>query len=315
MKRRTVTFTKMSGGGNDFVVIDNRRGQAVRQRSRPSQYEGNNLARVLCARKWSVGADGLLLLERSPQADFRMRYYNADGSRAAMCGNGARCLARYAYLVGAAPQRMTFETDAGLVRAEVHGTEVEIGFPDPTVEQGHLTVRTGGRRWEGAWIQVGVPHFVVVVPQLDHLDVARWGRALRRHRRFGPHGTNVDFVEVLSGRRAERLSSQLSLRTFERGVEDETLACGTGAVASAVIAGMKGLVTPPIACRTTGGEVLTVNYRLTTLESSGEAGGDGGVSLSGPRSERSHAPSFPNSVTGVTLRGPAEITFRGELTV
>ncbi|MBI3292807.1 MAG: diaminopimelate epimerase [Elusimicrobia bacterium] len=278
MKQRKVTFTKMSGGGNDFVVIDNRRGQVGS--------DGTALARSLCARKWSVGADGLLLLDASRRADFRMRYYNADGSRAAMCGNGARCLARYASLVGAAPQRMTFETDAGLVRAAVHGKEVEIGLPDPTVEQANLTVRTGGRRWEGAWIQVGVPHFVVVVPQLDHLDVARWGRALRYHRRFAPAGTNVDFIQRVAPHRSQ-------IRTYERGVEEETLACGTGAVASAIIAGLKGLVTPPVTCRTAGGEVLTVNYRLETGE------GD----------------SARASVTRVTLRGPTVITFRGEVTL
>lgn len=258
---RTLPFVKSEGAGNDFVIIDNRRGTAGR-----SQASLRALARRLCHRQQGIGADGLLLVEKAHGADFRMRIFNPDGSEPAMCGNGARCIALYARATGVADSTMRFATAAGLVSGWVKdghacppgqtgvAKRVRLGVSRP---QGWRVV-TGlplqGRKATGYFINTGVPHVVLFPTALERVDVARRGRLIRNHRAFAPGGTNVDFVTVTD-------PHHLRLRTYERGVEAETLACGSGAVASAIAAWRVRGVASPVAVRTTGGEVLDVEWR------------------------------------------------------
>jgi diaminopimelate epimerase len=242
-----IAFWKLSGSGNDFIVIDNRRGVVAAE-------AGPALARRLCARGFSVGADGLILIERSREADFAWRFYNADGSEPAMCGNGGRCAARFALLKGIAPARMRFMTGAGLIHAEVKGDRVKLQLPLPSGYRDRVAVEVDGRRLEPGFLVVGVPHAVVPAAALEQTPVAEWGRALRHDPAFGPAGTNVNFFRVEGPRR-------LSVRTYERGVEGETLACGTGSVATALVAAAAGLVKSPVTVVTGGGEELRVHFR------------------------------------------------------
>jgi diaminopimelate epimerase len=237
----------MSGSGNDFVVVDNRRGLV-------GAGDGAALARRVCARGFGVGADGMILIERSREADFRWRFYNADGSEPAMCGNGGRCAARFAFLRGIAPARMRFETGAGLIRAEVRGDRVKLQLPLPYGFRESVPVEVAGRRLVPGFLVVGVPHAVLRVEKLEEVPVEAWGRALRHHPAFGPEGTNANFFRVAGPRRLE-------VRTYERGVEGETLACGTGSVATALVAAAAGLVKSPVTVVTRGGEELIVHFR------------------------------------------------------
>ena len=242
-----LSFWKMSGSGNDFVVIDNRRGAVAAA-------DGPALARRLCQRGFSVGADGLILIERSREADFSWRFYNADGSEAAMCGNGGRCAARFAFLKGIAPAQMRFMTGAGLIRAEVKGGRVKLQLPLPSGFREQVPVAVDGCRMDPGFLVVGVPHAVVRAEKLEQTPVAEWGRALRHDPAFGPAGTNVNFYRVEGPRR-------LRVRTYERGVEAETMACGTGSVATALVAAAGGLVKSPVTVTTSGGEELIVHFR------------------------------------------------------
>ena len=255
MNRRTaggtamarLSFWKMSGSGNDFILVDNRRGAV------PAG-EGPALARRLCARGFSVGADGLILLERSREADFAWRFYNADGSEAAMCGNGGRCAARFAFLRKIAPARMRFLTGAGPIRAEVRGDRVKLELPPPSGYRERVPVDIADRPVEAGFVVVGVPHAVLHAESLESVPVAEWGRPLRHHAAFGPAGANVNFFRV-EGPRA------LRVRTYERGVEGETHACGTGSVATSLVAAAAGLVASPVTVTTSGGEKLKVHFR------------------------------------------------------
>jgi len=208
-------------------------------------------------------SDGLLVLEPVHAADVKMRIFNPDGSEAEMCGNGARCAGLY--LKDGSRQRrgaVTIATQAGKVTATVSGNRVAIRMPDPRGLRVDLRVRVDHRPWQLTYIDTGVPHVVAVVDRLDRVDVERVGRQLRFHRAFHPRGTNVDFVEVDSG-----MPSQLRIRTYERGVEAETLACGTGVVAAAVIQalrpGRKAIGTAQrIEVETKSGERLTVRLAV-----------------------------------------------------
>lgn len=251
---RVIPFVKSEGAGNDFVIIDNRRGIAGRSSATLSA-----LARRLCHRQQGIGADGLLLVERARGADFRMRIFNPDGSEPTMCVNGARCIALYARTAGLAGNAMTFLTGAGLIRGWVRGHRVRLAVSRPRGWRVINGLPVNGRPMTGYFLNTGVPHVVFFPPALHRMDVARWGRVIRRHRLFAPAGTNVDFVSVVNPHR-------LRLRTYERGVEAETLACGTGAVASAIAAGCVRGAASPVAVRTTGGEVLDVEWRTDGTE-------------------------------------------------
>jgi diaminopimelate epimerase len=241
-----VPFTKMSGTGNDFIIIDHRRPFL-------STEEASQLASLVCRRKFSAGADGLILIEESDTADFKWQFFNADGSRAEMCGNGARCAARYAFMNNLAPADMRFATTAGIIEAQIVGDGVKIKLTPPQNLRMNQTVRVGDSQVTVHSVNTGVPHAIVFVDEIKAAPVLERGRAIRRHEMFMPAGTNVNFVQVVG-------LNHLHVRTYERGVEDETLACGTGAVASAIIAAQDALVSSPTSVTTTGGETLIIHF-------------------------------------------------------
>lgn len=257
-KEKPIPFMKLSGSGNDFILIDNRRWVVEPRRA-------SALAAKVCAHRLSVGGDGLILIERSRRADFRWRLFNADGSEAAFSGNGARCAARFAYLKRIAPRRMRFETPAGIVEAELVPdakralTAVKVRFPDPTGLRLHLKVQlerpSGGTdTYEAHFLDTGVPHCVYFVDDPDRVDVVGIGRPTRYHPVFQPAGANVNFIKVLDPHR-------IRIRTYERGVEDETLACGTGSIAAALIASRVAKVESPVTLIPQSGLELTVHFR------------------------------------------------------
>jgi diaminopimelate epimerase len=200
-----------------------------------------------------VGADGLILVEPSSKAEFRMRIFNADGSEAEMCGNGARCVARFAEILGIAGSHMAFETLAGLIRADVHGGRVKVQLSQPQDLRLRQSIDVDGVTHHVHSINTGVPHAVIFCSDLEEIAVQALGRRIRFHPAFQPRGTNVNFAAVLD-------THTLAIRTYERGVEDETLACGTGAVASALVGASLGLVPSPVQVRVRSGETLTVYF-------------------------------------------------------
>jgi len=239
-------FAKMSGSGNDFIVVDNREGHLGEDRA--------DFARRHCPRRTGVGADGVLLIEPSDEADFRMRIFNADGSEAEMCGNGARCAARFAFERDVAPASMSMETMAGPVSAEVSDDTVTIAIGEVAAVQQAAQLEAQGEVWTVHPVEAGVPHAVIFTHDVEAAPVEPVGREVRYHPFFQPRGTNVDFVQVLG-------PGSIRIRTYERGVEAETLACGTGAIASAVVSHARGGAgAPPIAVRVQGGE-LTIDFR------------------------------------------------------
>ncbi len=260
----------MVASGNDFIVIDNRR-RIVRDAVR--------LTRALCAQHISVGADGVLLIESSRKAAFKMRILNSDGSEADACGNGFRCIALYAHKKMGLPVRFQFESRAGLIQAQVKGGRVCVGLVRPSQLQEKAELQVSGNRLHYSFINTGVPHAVIFVEGLDKIDVNGLGRAIRNHERFRPKGTNVNFVEVQG-------DHEIEVRTYERGVEGETLACGTGSTAAALISCLLGNAHSPVRVKTKGGEILTVDFIKQ-----------------GSKIEK------------VTLEGPARFVFEGKITV
>jgi diaminopimelate epimerase len=262
-------FTKMNGAGNDFVMIDNRSGDVRLAREQ--------IVRI-CDRHRGVGADGVLLLEKSTNgSDFRMRYYNADGGEAEMCGNGARCFARFAKKTAGARDKISFETPAGLIGAQLHDELVTLQMSEPTDLQMNVRLQIENEEAVVHYINSGVPHVVVPVVAIAETAVEASGASIRNHELFAPAGANVNFLE-------KRGPKAIAIRTYERGVESETLACGTGVVASALIFAMTENVSGPIVVSVQGGSALRVDFQR-----------DG---------ER-----FKN----VTLTGPAEFVFEGTI--
>jgi diaminopimelate epimerase len=244
-------FTKMAGGGNDFLVFE-ADGRKLTEEDR------RHLA-LVCRRGLSVGADGALFLCPGEEGRVRLDYYNADGGLAFFCANGTRCAARYAvrHRLPAAGDDPVIETGWGPIAAHVHGADVTLDLPDVEAPGDPLPISGGGLPAEAHLIAVGVPHLVVFVEDgLADLPIARVAPPLRRHPRLPEGGANVNFVAVES-------PHGLAVRTFERGVEGETLACGSGVVASAVVAARLGRVDPPVACRTKSGVVFTVRFEET----------------------------------------------------
>ncbi len=250
-----ITFFKASGSGNDFIIIDNR--NKVVDEKNLSDF----IAKV-CRRKMSVGADGFILIENSDTVDFKWRFYNSDGSRVEMCGNGARCAARFAYINGIAGTRMSFETDAGIISAQITDHRVKIGMTDPLDMRMDYTIRLKGGPLTVSSINTGVPHVVIAVKDIDPVDVFGLGREIRFHPTYAPAGTNVNFVSL-------RNDGILINRTYERGVEDETLACGTGSVAAALITAYKFNNPSPVNVLTRSGEYLTVHFMKENDQFSG----------------------------------------------
>jgi diaminopimelate epimerase len=242
-----IDFFKMSGSGNDFIVIDNRN----------RVVDETDLADFIikvCRRKLSVGADGFILIEKTDTVDFKWRFFNSDGSRAEMCGNGARCAARFAYLNGIAGPSMSFETAAGTVSAQVSDDLVKIQMPDPAELRMDYTLELKDGSVLISSVNTGVPHVLISVDDIDGVDVFKLGREIRRHSMFAPAGTNVNFVSLPK-------DGNISIRTYERGVEDETLACGTGAIAAAIVTAVKTGMKSPIKVLTRGGEHLTIYFQ------------------------------------------------------
>lgn len=261
----------MAGAGNDFVVIDHRAGGIA---------DPSDLAKRVSTRALSIGADGLILIEDSASASFRMRYFNSDGSLGEFCGNGTRCAARYAFVNAIAGRQMTIETDSGVVTADVADDDlVTISLPAPQSFRADRPLRAGEQTFHGSSIVVGVPHYVVFVrDDLWSYDVVTPGRIIRNHRDLQPAGANVNFVAVRDGH-------SIGLRTYERGVEAETMACGSGIVASVAVAVLQGKVTSPVSVKTRSGATLEVTFVL-----------DGGV------------------LRDVRLRGDARLVYRGTMT-
>ena len=274
----TIPFTKMTGAGNDFVVIDNRSARITR---------GSALARKLCDRRWGIGADGLLLLERSRRGAYRMMYYNADGSYGGMCGNGGRCIALYAVKKRIAPRRHSFEALKHIYDVRVVSeSDVSLWMKDPVDLRMNLMLPIQGKRINVSYVNTGSPHVVIPIRNLrgrglslDTLDVQSLGREIRYHKAFHPLGTNVNFIEMVSGKR-------LKIRTYERGVEAETLACGTGSVASAIIGSSLFDMSLPITILPKSRSPLVVDFERK-----------GGLPVD------------------VTLQGPAKIVYSGEVEV
>ena len=263
-------FTKMNGAGNDFVLLDNR-AQKIRL--------GRADVVRLCDRHRGVGADGVILLVpcSSGKADWAWQFYNSDGSTGEMCGNGARCFARYVQKLTGHKGDFTFETEAGIITARFAGDRVTVNLTEPqqlrlgeeiSLSSGNQTVHS---------INTGVPHAVLFVPDADRAMVLQIGPEVRRHPRFAPKGTNVNFVQVLG-------PGHIRVRTFERGVEGETLACGTGVTASALISSRVNQFSSPVKVQVQGGEQLEVSFRQN----------NGGF-------------------TEVRLTGPAEFAFEGRI--
>ena len=256
----TLQFTKMNGAGNDFVMLDNRD---------LSLSLDNAMIARLCDRHRGVGADGLLAVEPAQNgADFRMRYYNADGGEAEMCGNGARCFARYASRVGKKSGAITFETLAGTIGAKLVGENVRLAMSAPHSLAIGTELTVAGEKLTVHFLNTGVPHAVVFVEDLEKTDILRLGAALRYHTHFAPKGTNANFAAKLPG-------GGIAIRTYERGVEGETLACGTGVTAAALIHSRLSGAESPVSVAVRGGDTLHVGFDR-------DCDGWSNVSLTGP---------------------------------
>lgn len=266
-------FYKMNGAGNDFVVVDNRDLSLSLTRE---QIE------FLCDRHRGVGADGLLAVEPAEKgADFKFRYYNADGGEAEMCGNGARCFGRFtSALMEDLPDKVTFETIAGILGAEIVDDQIRIAMSDPVDLNMDSGASVPGLDSTLHFVNTGVPHVVAFVDDLENTDVVAHGRAIRHHEAFSPNGTNANFASILE-------PGHIAIRTYERGVEDETLACGTGMVASALLHHLISGAPSPIKVDVKGGDTLEIGF---------ERSGD---------SQFSH----------VTLTGPADFVFEGDIEI
>ncbi|MFH1856684.1 MAG: diaminopimelate epimerase [Candidatus Omnitrophota bacterium] len=283
----TIPFVKAEGTGNDFVIID--------ARDLPVVTDLNSAAKKICNRKKSIGADGLLIYDKSSTCDFKMRIFNSDGSEAEMCGNGIRCIAQYAKKIKSLSKNsFDIETKAGRVKIDYLKTDMpRLKLTPPENLKLNLNLDIDGKKIIVNYVVVGVPHVVYLKEleaphpadalideeSLEKINVAELGRKIRFHKEFAPAGTNVNFIEVTS-------SDSLKVRTYERGVEEETLACGSGSSASSLIAFLLGKVKSPITVTTSGGEFLTV-YVEGTRE----------------------------KIEGLYLEAPANIVFEGKINI
>jgi len=250
-----MVFTKAVGSGNDFIIIDGRSEKVP---------DPAGMARDLCRRHLSVGADGILLLENSHRAEFQMRIFNPDGSEAEMCGNGLRCFLLYLVRkkLSEAERFITVETKTGLRRGKVEGSFVTAGLGEPENPTLSFLLDIDGKQFTASFANTGVPHTVIEVTDLANFPVKERGRKIRFHPRFAPAGTNVDFVEIRG--------NLVFIRTYERGVEDETLSCGTGTVATGFLLRQLGKIQMPVKVQAASGEILTVSERDNEIFLAGE---------------------------------------------
>lgn len=258
----------MEGAGNDFILIDNRGGRI------PDGAKADMAARY-CHRRFGIGADGMIFVQRDREFDFAWDFYNSDGSHAEMCGNGARCVTRFANKIGAAGDHMVFRSLVGPIKSEVTGRGAKVQLTTVVLPNGSMTLDVNGAPIKFWLLNTGVPHAVVPVEDLEKTDVRKLGAFLRHHGHFSPSGTNVNFIRLGDG-------DCLAIRTYERGVEDETLACGTGSVAATIIAAKCFGKKSPVTVRTRGGCDLVIHFTLGA-----------------------------NEVTNVFLEGTANLVFTG----
>ncbi len=266
-----ISFYKMHGAANDFILVDDRKGIFP--------VDDNDWIAHICARNTGIGSEGVLLIQESEHADFRMRFFNPDGNEVDMCGNGARCIARLAGELGVVQGKMAFETPAGIVRAEIKEKDIVLLHMTPPGNwRMDQTLNLDGNTLQYHFVNTGVPHVVVPLEEsLGEVDVVGWGREIRNNDAFAPDGTNVNFMQVTG-------PHSIYVRTYERGVEAETPACGTGIVACGLVAGRLGLSSVPVKAVSAGGHELEVGFELVD----GEA-------------------------DQVTLTGPAEHVFHGKI--
>ena len=276
-------FTKVVASGNDFIILSGSGTSPTTTLDVKKKLPKNNLAELskkLCNRRFSIGADGVMLLLKSKKADLRMRIFNPDGSEADMCGNGLRCLALYAFKKGIGHKNLRIETNAGILRARlVKNDYIRLEMTEPKTIRLDFNIHIDGVIHKVNFINTGVPHAVYFVKDLDNFDVKHIGQKTRFHEEFRPEGTNADFVEILD-------SKNIKIRTYERGVEDETLSCGTGTVAGAIVAGLLKNIEAPISVHTRSGEILKVDFKKDDV-----------------------------SVNGVTMEGKAKIVFEGRINI
>ncbi len=270
-----IHFTKMSGAGNDFVVVDNRTGIIT---------DRKQFSLAACHRRYGIGADGVLLVEKSDTAGFLMRYYNADGSDGGMCGNGGRCIAKFAHDIGVVPMNEFSFNALGYIYGarRIESDLFELKMKNPVDLKLNQTIDVNGLTVKASFIDTGAPHCVIFLnenpnlPSLDSVEVQRIGRSVRYHDLYQPKGTNVNFVSKTN-------SNSIQIRTYERGVEDETLACGTGSIASAIISSIKFGWEKSVGVKVQSGESLEVSFQK-------------------------EAENFSN----VRLKGSAKVTFEGD---
>ncbi len=251
LKLQEEILYKVSASGNDFIVLLN-----LDQKF--TEKEGTFIAKALCREKFSISADGFIMLEKPthPQAHIAWRFYNSDGSIAEMCGNGARAIARFLQEHSLVPNPFYLQTLAGLIYAEVKGKRVKISLGHPKNLKLNLVLKTNYDLFLAHFVNTGVPHTVLFWEDVDSAPLEKIGPLIRHHEFFQPAGTNVNFVEIVK----KDSKSSLKIRTYERGVEKETLACGTGACASAYIAYKLDLINFPVEVFTKGGEILTIDF-------------------------------------------------------
>lgn len=243
--KKTISFYKMVASGNDFVVVDNRKKIIKNLKA---------FTRQVCLLREGAGADGVLAVEKSKKADFKMRITNKDGSEAEACGNGFRIIALFAHKILKYKKKMRFESLAGMIEAEIKGDgNIRVELTKPRIFRVDSEIKILGRPLNYSFLNTGVPHVVIFVENLKNIDVKKIGKAVREHSKFKPAGANVNFVEIKNNK-------EINIRTYERGVEDETLACGTGSTASALISVIKGYAHSPVKVKTSGGETLKIYF-------------------------------------------------------
>lgn len=263
----SLKFAKLTATGNDFILIDNRDGKFAG--------DEHEFFHQICQRRQSVGADGILLIENSDQYHFSLRYFNSDGHIGEMCGNGARAAAYYAHLQHFAPADVNFDVLGVAYQATVKDDWVELCMPPPVEIKEYPKIVEEEYFQEGGYLNVGVPHYVLFVSDIEKIDVEKIGRKYRHHQAFQPWGTNTNFVQIID-------KNHLKIRTYERGVEQETLACGTGTISAAILAKLQKNIDLPVTVHVPGG-LLRVN--------------------------------FDNDMTKILLEGQVKIVYFGELPI
>ena len=278
-----INFTKLTGAGNDFILID--------KKLHPDLEVIPSLIRNLCDRRFGIGADGLLTISDCKDVDFEMEYFNADGSTGMLCGNGARCIIKYAEFSGRIKDAKTkFKFQSDFFSGEVlNQNEIKFNLNSPSKIKTNIKIYVLDKIFSASFIDTGAHHVVIDLAQqnyddtelldIDNFQVAKYGKEIRYSEQFAPLGTNVNFIF--------HKEDEIIIRTYERGVEQETLACGTGAVASAIISHINNSSTLPINVRTKSGELLKVNFDV----------------------------SENRELENVTLNGPAKIIFEGKIKI